>query len=62
MNQVPPVVCSKAMEKQYIKLGYGECIDCIWYHTPEGCNVEKGSYICSLNCKLRRIIYAKEDV
>jgi hypothetical protein len=34
--------------------GYGECPDCVWYHDPGGCNVERDSDICKLNKKLRK--------
>ncbi len=32
--------------------GYGECEDCIWYHDPKGCNVERDSKLCLLNRKI----------
>jgi hypothetical protein len=35
------------------KQGYGECEDCIWYHDPKGCNVERDSHVCNLNRKPR---------
>jgi hypothetical protein len=35
------------------KQGYGECEDCVWYHDPGGCNVERDSDICLLNKRLK---------
>ncbi len=35
------------------KLGYGNCSDCAWYMSPEGCNVERDSERCNLNRKPR---------
>jgi hypothetical protein len=33
--------------------GYGECPDCVWYHDPGGCNVERDSDICLMNKRPR---------
>ena len=33
--------------------GFGKCSDCIWFNIPEGCNVERDSYVCSLNKNLK---------
>jgi len=33
--------------------GYGFCKDCAWYGIPNGCDVERDSYVCGLNMGIR---------
>jgi hypothetical protein len=50
-------VLVKKEEKE--EVGYGQCKDCIWYKVVEGCNVKRGSTLCSLNYEKNKSNYVK---